>query len=77
MNAKRDFRVKRNGNSLQLWDVKGYAGSWSLKELCLLTRAMRRTGTGVQLAQILKNAFDVKKAGFGTKLDNDFNGVVQ
>ncbi len=47
----RSYRIKKNGESFQLFDLQGYAGSITLPELCQLLRNQRKTGTNTKLAQ--------------------------
>lgn len=48
---KKNYRIKKNGESLQLYDKLGYAGSISLKQLCHIVRNRAIGGTKEEVAQ--------------------------
>lgn len=45
------MRIKRNGNTIQLFDKDDYIGSISLKELCRIIQNKKKTGTKTKTAQ--------------------------
>lgn len=45
---KKDIKIKRNNDSLQVFEFGVYVGSIGVKELCLLVRSR---GTSAELAQ--------------------------
>lgn len=48
---KKTYRIKKNGESIQVYDLQGYAGSISLKDLCRIVRNRQPAGTETLLAQ--------------------------
>lgn len=62
----KDYRVKKNGESLQVYDREGYVGSISLKELCRIIKVEQYGGTPIGLAQKEPIQKDSKKPHYGT-----------
>jgi len=63
-----NIRVKRNGESLQVFRGMDYIGSISLTDLCQLLGLAKQIGTGRILAQINAIGESEKNGAFGTKI---------
>jgi len=63
---RKDYRIKKNGDSIQVYDLQGYAGSIPLKDLCRIVRNRQNAGTETLLAQKEPIQKDVEKPQKGT-----------
>lgn len=67
---KKEFKVQRNGNSIQLFKDGYYCGSLSLNELCELAISKRRSHTSGETTQ---GSFIKESDGMGGSHTNPFS----
>lgn len=48
---RKEYKLARAGDNVQVWDAEGYAGSISLRKLCFYLRQLRNKNTGRVLPQ--------------------------
>lgn len=68
MRPRKEYRIRKNGDSIQLLENGVYVGSISLKTLCHL---IKRSDTTVQLAQKTPSQPNPKKGSYDTKEELD------
>lgn len=67
---KIEFRIQRNGNSLQFFHNGDYCGSLPLPLLCALARQEKAKDTILQNIQDFTQEEEPKKRGFNTNKEN-------